>query len=118
MPPHPLSISRNMYRFIHMTSEGTVVAECYRNFITAYRRCLPDVKDDYVIRLADATQTELNAPNNVEPVIVAWNIPQPDTIPNDYVYTASWIQRINNAMVRIFPMLVMPQEEAAAAAAT
>jgi hypothetical protein len=107
-----------MYRFIHMTSKGSVIAECYRNFITAYRRCLPDVQDDYVIRLADATQTELNAPNNGEPIIVAWNSPEPGTIPNNYVYTASWIQRIDNSMVPIFPMLVMPQEIGSSGAAT
>ena len=116
MPLTPLLTSRNMYRFIQMTSDGSVVSESYRNFITAYRRCLPDVQDDYVIRLADATQAELNGPNNGEPVIVAWNIPQPGIPINDYVYTASWIQRIDDSMMRIFPMLVMPQEEASAAA--
>lgn len=99
-----------MYRFIQMTSNGTIVAECYRNFITAYRRCLPDVQDDYVIRLADATQTELNNPiNNGEPVLVAWNH-APPTADNGYVYTASWVQQIDNTMMSVFPMLVMPQE--------
>jgi hypothetical protein len=97
-----------MYRFIQMTSNGTVVAELYRNFITAYRRCVPDVNDDYVIRLADATQTELNASNG-EPVLVAWN-QAPPTADNSYVYTAAWVQQIDNTMMGIFPMLVMPQE--------
>ena len=104
-----LFISR-MYRFIRMTSDGTVVAESYRNFITAYRRCLPDVQDDYTIRLADATQVELNAPNNNgEPILVAWNT-APSIPDNSYIYTASWVQRLDNTMLGIFPMLVMPQE--------
>jgi hypothetical protein len=99
-----------MYRFIRMTSEGEVVSECYYNFITAYRRCLPDVQDDYTIRLADATQVELNAPNNQgEPVLVAWNT-APSVPDNSYIYTASWVQRLDNTMIGIFPMLVMPQE--------
>jgi hypothetical protein len=99
-----------MYRFIYMTSQGTMIAECYRNFITAYRRCLPDVQDDYTVRLADATQAALNAPNNNgEPILVAWNLAQFQA-DNNYIYTASWIQRIDNTMVSVFPMLVMPQE--------
>lgn len=99
-----------MYRFIQMTSQGTVIAESYRNFITAYRRCLPDVQDHYTIRLADATQTELNNPiHNGEPVLVAWN-QAPPTADNNYLYTASWVQRIDNTMIGVFPMLVMPQE--------
>lgn len=99
-----------MYRFIQMTSNGTVVSELYRNFITAYRRCVPDVNDDYVVRLADATQTELNNPvNNGQPILVSWNL-APPTADNNYLYTASWVQRIDNTMVGVFPMLVMPQE--------
>jgi hypothetical protein len=63
-----------------------------------------------VIRLADATQTELNNPvNNGEPVLVAWNH-APPTADNGYVYTASWVQQIDNTMMSVFPMLVMPQE--------
>ena len=89
-----LFISR-MYRFIRMTSDGTVVAE---------------VQDDYTIRLADATQVELNAPNNNgEPILVAWNT-APSIPDNSYIYTASWVQRLDNTMLGIFPMLVMPQE--------
>ncbi len=104
--------SPQMYRFIYMSSNGTVVAETYQNFLSAYRRCIPDVPEDYTVRLANATQMELdNQDNNGQPVLVSWNTPLPGAVINNNVsYRASWVQRINNGMVGIFPMLVMPQD--------
>ena len=100
-----------MYRFIRMTSDGNVVAECYRNFETAYRRCIPDVLAHYVLKMSHATLTELNDQNyEGAPVIVAWNQPEDAVMDNSYLYTACWIQKMDNIMLTAFPMLVMPQE--------
>ena len=95
-----------MYRFIRMTSEGDVVSECYHNFVTAYRRCIPDLQNDSHVRLAAATLEALETTG--EPVVVSWNDAPSYENPDKFLYTACWIQVVCSKSKLEFPALKMP----------
>jgi len=95
-----------MYRFIRMTSEGDVVSECYHTFITAYRRCIPDLQEDTHLRLAPATLEALETTD--EPVLVSWNDAPSYDNPDKFLYTACWIQVVYSKSKLEFPALKMP----------
>ena len=97
-----------MYRFIRTTGDGTMIAEVYQNFQSAYRRCLPDVLDDYHVRMADATRQEIEDQMGDRPVLVSWNVAPEGADLNTYVFTACWIQLLYNNELKTFPALAMP----------
>ena len=91
-----------------MNSDGTLIAETYENFHSAYRRCLPDVMDDYHVKMSDAARQEINDQMGDEPVIISWNVAPAGADLNTYVFTACWIQLLYNNARSSFPTLVMP----------
>ena len=95
-----------MYRFIRMTSEGEVVSECYHNFITAYRRCIPDTQYDTHLRLSAATLEALDTTD--QPVLVSWNDAPLHENSDTVLYTACWIQAVYSKSKLEFPALKMP----------
>jgi len=97
-----------MYRFIRMNSDGTLIAETYQNFQSAYRRCLPDVMDDYHVKMAAAAQQDINNQMGDEPILISWNEAPAGADLNTYVFTACWIQLLYNNALRAFPALTMP----------
>lgn len=98
-------LSRKMFRYIRMTSEGNVIAWMYNNLDEAFRECLPQIYADWHIMMKHAVKDKFDAGAQLVSVSFNENIGGQD----NFVYEACWIESLNPDLNTPFPALTMPQ---------